>query len=432
MSTLHIIEPRQAQVKNALPAHSLLFIFASSTPYRNYDVEYPFRQNSDFFYLTQEELSPAIWVLSKTDERSRRVLFYTPKPESEQRWVGIDHSLEELSANGAWDSIEPRESWLSWLEKQIPSAKHIYIPFQFLPKMPNVFWKVIKRAAAKHNRRGGQPPTLHDTYEILAPLRQIKSPGEIAAMRKAADISANAHLYVMQHAHADMSEVQIAGMFEAQCRAAGARNLAYNTIVAAGASATVLHYTPADIKPSSSDMVLMDAGCEWNYLASDITRVFPIAKTFSSAQKDIYALVLGVQKKIISLVRPGIRHKHLQEQTIKLITQGLVDLGVLKGSPDQLIESKAYEEYYYHGVSHFLGMDVHDTGPYQDESGESVLLKPGMTLTIEPGVYFFKKGGKYPGIGVRIEDDVLVTKEGHEILTSGAPKEISDIEELRG
>ena len=431
MSPKSFLASKQAALIRSLPERATLCIFAPKPSIRNYDVEHPFRQHSDFYYLTHQELSPAIWAIQKAGNKTKRVLFYTPKPEVEQRWVGKDRSLKDLQQESTWDEASPLASFDHWLEEALNEALHLYLPFEWLPKLPSALWTLIKQSSAKHHRRGAMPPVIHDTYELLAPLRQIKSSPEIAALRKACEVSSKAHIAVMQQAHPGMSESQMAGLFESVCHSHGSHRLAYPCIVASGSNTTVLHYMPSRKKPKDTDIILMDAGCEWDYFASDITRVFPMGKKFTPPQKDIYEAVLEIQKKIISLVRPGLRHQHLQEQTIRLTTQALVDLKVLKGSVDSLIKAKAYEEYYYHGVSHFLGMDVHDTGPYRESSGGSVLLKEGMVMTVEPGIYFFKKGGKYLGIGVRIEDDILVTADGHEILSHKTPKEVRDIESLR-
>jgi Xaa-Pro aminopeptidase len=418
----------QDKLIRQLPDNSLFWVFAPPSPIRNYDVEHPFRQDSDFTYLTGQDLTPGIWAIYNYKSKYTRTLFYTPKPESNQRWVGKDVSLNQLKNNNLWDEVKPYEDFLSWLSQKALNTNSIYLPLHHVCQ--NTF-NILKHALTRRPRNTGLPPSLNHIYTLMAPLRQIKTKHEILCMKKAAEISSKAHAHVMSHTRPNMTELDIAALFESKCRSLQSHQLAYPSIVATSENATVLHYAPSNRSTKKGDCILIDAGCEWQYYASDITRVFPIGKKFSPAQRDIYTLVLEVQKNIIKMVKPGIRYDQLQEKTISLITQGLKDLKVLKGSLDDLIESKAYDEYYYHSVSHFLGLDVHDTGPYRDSSGKSIKLKPGMVLTIEPGIYFYKKGGKYLGIGVRIEDDILVTKSGHDILSKKAPKEISAIESLR-
>jgi Xaa-Pro aminopeptidase len=264
-------------------------------------------------------------------------------------------------------------------------------------------------------------------------MRLYKSRSEIATMRKAARISAAAHSQLMKKCRPGMHEYQLQADFEHACASKGATRQAYPAIVGGGNNACVLHYIENNAELRNGDLVLIDAGCELDCYASDITRTFPVNGRFSDAQRKLYQLVLDAQHAAIEAVRPGNSWQAPHQAAVKVLTRGLVKLGLLKGQPARLLKKEAFSKYYMHKTGHWLGMDVHDVGDYKID-GEWRMLEPGMVLTVEPGLYIPEGmrgvAKKWQGIGIRIEDDVLVTKDGHEVLTSDVPKEIDEIEAL--
>ena len=283
-------------------------------------------------------------------------------------------------------------------------------------------------------RSGLQVPEIMVNIEsILHEMRLIKSPEEIELMRTAAQISAQGHLHLMKMCKPGLFEYQLEGKFVGECMVQGARFQAYTSIVAGGAHACILHYTQNDMRLNDGDLVLIDAGCEYDNYASDITRTYPVNGKFSPAQKAIYELVLSAQLAAIALIKPGLPWPRMQEKIIQIITEGLVELKILQGKVDELIEKKAHRAFYMHNSGHWLGLDVHDVGAYKIGDAWRELAE-NMTLTVEPGIYITPGtedvDPKWWGIGVRIEDDVRVTQDGVEILSHGLPKTIADIEDV--
>ena len=268
---------------------------------------------------------------------------------------------------------------------------------------------------------------------LLHDMRLYKSAAEVAQMQHASDISARAHVCAMQAVQPGMHEYQLEAELDYEFRKSGARFAAYSSIVAGGANACILHYINNDQKLRNGDLVLIDAGCEINCYASDITRTFPVNGRFSPEQKALYEIVLEANLAAIDCVQPGRHWNEPHETSVRVITEGLVRLGLLEGEVDTLIENEAYRDFYMHRAGHWLGLDVHDVGEYK-VGGQWRVLEPGMCLTIEPGIYVAKDNirvaARWRGIGIRIEDDVVVTKDGHKILTGGVPKTVDEIEAL--
>jgi Xaa-Pro aminopeptidase len=284
-------------------------------------------------------------------------------------------------------------------------------------------------------RRGVHPPSaIIDPGTILHEMRLVKSVEEVALMRRAAEISAAAHREAMRRARPGMKEYEVEALIEYVFRKSGASGPAYTTIVGGGANATVLHYIQNDAELRDGDLLLIDAGAEFETYAADITRTFPVSGRFTDAQRDIYSLVLRAQEECIQMVRPGVTLDEMHQRSVEIITEGMVGMGLLKGDPAKLIEDEGYKKFYMHSLGHYLGMDVHDVGRYHTEGNESRPVEPGIVMTVEPGIYVGTDAegvpDEYRGIGVRIEDDVLVTAAGHEILTAAAPKQVEEIESL--
>jgi len=307
---------------------------------------------------------------------------------------------------------------------------------------PEMDQKIIRQLTSMRemNRKPLEPPrTIVDPSTILHDMRVIKNEAEIEIMQTAADIAADAHVEAMKSVRPGMKEYEVEAMLEAYFRKHGASGSSYTSIIGSGGNATVLHYISNQDELKDGDLLLVDAGAEYKGYASDITRTFPINGKFTQAQRDIYDLVLKTQKSCVDMVRPGVRLEDLKTHSIELLTEGMVELGLLKGDPKKLIEEKKYMQFYMHNLGHYLGIDVHDAGRYYF-NGESRPAEVGMVMTIEPGLYISPDTSripegfnqeipeKYLGIGVRIEDDVLVTENGSRVLTHRVPKDAEEIE----
>ena len=278
--------------------------------------------------------------------------------------------------------------------------------------------------------------SIHDADEIIGELRVIKTDAEIIALKEACRITSDTHSAIMGYTKAGMTEREIHGYFIYQIMKRGAAREGYGTIVASGPNACTLHYVFNDQKLENGHLLLLDAGGEFNYFTSDITRTYPVSGKFTPAQAEVYQGVLDIQKRIIAGVKPGIFFKDMHEQATDELTDLMLRMGLLKGRKEDIIKANEQKKYYPHGVGHFLGMDVHDSGLYFDKKGEPRKIEAGMTFTVEPGLYIPAHDtvaqAAYRGIGVRIEDNILVTTNGHEVMTRNAPKEINDLENLIG
>jgi Xaa-Pro aminopeptidase len=294
---------------------------------------------------------------------------------------------------------------------------------------------LIREAQAERPRTGKGPGAILDPSILLHEMRLRKTLEEVALMREAARISCIAHESAMRAVRPDQFEYEVEGLVEFTFRRHGAAGPAYPTIAASGANATILHYTDNARRMVADDLLLLDAGAEFGCYNADVTRTFPIASRFSPVQRDLYAIVLAAQKVAIQTIRPGVSYDEPHRCAVRVLCEGLVAQGLLQGDVDALVEAEEYRRYYMHRTSHWLGMDVHDVGVYRPD-GTARPLEPGMVLTVEPGLYIAADAKEAPerfrGIGIRIEDDVLVTSTGNEVLSAGAPKEIADIEALRG
>jgi Xaa-Pro aminopeptidase len=299
--------------------------------------------------------------------------------------------------------------------------------------LDNTIIQEISRMRSLNRKPIHPPETIIDPATIVHEMRVLKSEDEIAIMQAAADIAAEAHCEAMKAVRPGMQEYQIEALIEQTFRRHGASGPAYTSIVGGGANATVLHYINNDGELRDGDLLLLDAGAEYKGYASDITRTFPINGRYTKAQRDIYDLVLKAQMSCVEMVRPGVTHDQLKQHSIEVLTEGMVELGLLEGKTEELIKEKKYEKFYMHGLGHMLGIDVHDVGRYYYGT-ESRALEPGVVMTVEPGIYIAPDAKdvpeKYLGIGVRIEDDVLCTNNGPRVLTTKVPKHAEEIEEL--
>lgn len=423
---------RRKQLMRMMGPGSVAVLPAAPERTRNRDVDYPYRQDSDFFYLTGFPEPEAVVVLIPGRKAAEFILFCRERDPVMETWngrrVGTEGAMERYGADDAFPITDIDDILPGLLEGRERVYYTVGIFTEFDQRV--IGWlNEIRRA----NRSGSRVPEEFVSLEhLLHDMRLFKSREEIKTMRKAMGISADAHQRAMQVCRPELTEYQLAAEIAHEFNRHGA-TLAYPSIVGGGANACILHYTENSERLRDGDLVLIDAGAEYDCYAADITRTFPVNGRFSPAQKAIYSLVLKAQRAAIKAVRPGNHWDDPHRQAVRVLTHGLVELGILKGQTRRLIREEAYRRFYMHRTGHWLGMDVHDVGDYK-VGGQWRVLEPGMVMTVEPGLYIpaGSRGvaKKWWNIGVRIEDDVLVTKDGHEVLTEAAPKGIEEIEAL--
>ena len=398
---------------------------------RNRDAHYPYRFDSYFYYLTGFREPEAVLVVV-AGEQTKSLLFCRDRDPEREVWDGFRHGpaaakeifgFDETHAINEIDALMP-----DLLANQTTVFCHLGADSAWDARVLGWINEVRNRV-----RSGvAAPREVKDVHAALDEMRVIKSAGELAIMRRAAEISASAHRRAMRAARPGRAEYEIEAELLHEFRRHGAQAPAYTPIVAAGANACVLHYVENAGVLADGDLLLIDAGCELDGYASDITRTFPVNGKFSGPQKDVYELVLAAQTAAMAEVRPGNTWDRPHEASVKVLAQGFIDLGLLSGSVEQAIETEAYKKFYMHRTGHWLGLDVHDAGDYKQD-GKWRALRPGMVLTVEPGCYIRAGDGvpeTFANIGVRIEDDVLVTDDGHEVLTVATPKTVAEIESV--
>ena len=403
---------------------SVAIIVNSKESVRNKDCHYPFRSDSNFHYLSGFP-EPDTIVMIFGGKNPKSIIFCQPKDEIKEIWNGYVYGPKQASKEFLFDEGYPLADAQKLIPKFIKSKKIFLLPSSRVGHIFSPKWFEINNKLRE------------DLSEILDGMRVVKNDFEVNLMRKSADIAANAHIQAMKLTAPDKYEYEIEGEILNQFFRLGSRNPAYSSIVASGINGCTLHYIENDSQMKDGDLLLIDAGCEVGSYASDITRTFPVNGKFSSAQKEIYQLVLSAQKAAIEKVKVGLFFDDPHKEALKIIIDGLIDLGVLIGSRDEVYEKELYKKFFMHRTSHWLGLDVHDVGKYLSKSKNSQAVKftEGNVLTIEPGCYIRPSdhvSKEFWGIGVRIEDDVLVTSAGHDVLSKNAPKEIKELEEVIG
>ncbi|OGT65129.1 MAG: Xaa-Pro aminopeptidase [Gammaproteobacteria bacterium RIFCSPLOWO2_01_FULL_47_190] len=424
---------RRKKLMDMMGDESIAIIPTASVYIRNRDVEYPFRPDSDFCYLTGYPEPEAVAVLIPDRHHGEYVLFCRENDPVMETWngrrAGLDGAIECYGADDAFPIGDMDEILPGLLEDRQRIFYTMGNNSMFDQRVLGWVNQVRKRARTGVNA----PDEFISPNHLLHEMRLYKSRAEIAAMRKAAKISAAAHRRAMQMCRPGMMEYQIEAELKYTFMKLGAQETAYPPIVGGGANSCILHYTENNQVLNDGDVLLIDAGSEYNGYASDISRTFPVNGKFSSAQREVYELVLKAQSAAIGKIKPGNHWNEPHEAAIEVLTAGMVELGILKGRLRQLIKDQAYTKYYMHRTGHWLGMDVHDVGDYKVE-GEWRTFEPGMVMTVEPGIYLpaSSKGlaKKWRNIGIRIEDDVLVTRTGNDILSKDAPKSVEEIEAM--
>lgn len=408
-------------------------IASAPTRTRNRDVDYPFRQDSDFYYLTGFNEPDALAVFIPGRKQGQYILFCREFDEKKALWEGAHAGLDGATRQYGADDSFPIDDLDEILPGMLENKAKVFYPMGRDSDLDHHLLEWVNNIR-KQSRAGISAPGEFVSMEHwLHEMRLFKSVEEIQLLKKAADVSANAHIRAMRTCVAGMYEYQVEAEIVHEFIAEGLRAVAYPSIVAGGKNACVLHYTANSAKLKKGDLLLIDAGAECDHYAADITRTFPVSGKFSKAQKQLYQLVLDAQLAALDQVKPGVPWNQAHEMAVKVLTEGLVALGLLRGDVAQLIENESYKQFYMHRIGHWLGMDVHDVGDYKVDN-QWRLLEPGMVLTIEPGLYIpadcSQVEAKWRGIGIRIEDDVLVTEHGYEILTDSVPKTIDEIEAL--
>jgi Xaa-Pro aminopeptidase len=424
---------RRKQVMQQIGKGNIGLIASAPNQTRNRDVDYPYRQDSDFYYLTGFNESGALAVFIPGREQGEYILFCREFDEKKALWEGAHAGLEGATTHYGADDSFPIDDLNDILPGMIENKAKVFYPMGRDSDLDHKLLEWINHIRSQSRKYITAPGELVSLEHIVHEMRMFKSAAELKLMRRAAQVSAGAHVRAMQLCKAGMYEYQMEAEVVHEFMQAGLRAVAYPSIVAAGKNACVLHYVHNNAKLQRGDLILIDAGAECDHYAADITRTFPISGKFSPAQKQLYQLVLDAQAAAIAEIYPGNPWNKAHEASVLVMTQGLVDLGLLFGEVDKLIEEEKYKEFYMHRIGHWLGMDVHDVGDYKINE-QWRILEAGMVLTIEPGIYVQPNcetvDPKWRGIGIRIEDDVLVTKQGHEVLTSGAPKTVAEIEAL--
>lgn len=409
-------------------------MFAAPEALRNDDVHHEYRQESDFFYLTGLEEPECVCVL-RAGESPRYTLFLRERDRSRETWdgprLGVEGAKEQLGADDAFPIAE--------LDKRLPGLlaghRRLHYRFGVRDEHDRRLLAALVRARALGRRGQGAPSEIIDTAETVHRLRWQKSAEDLLAMRRAIDISAEAHRAAMRVTRAGRYEYELEAELRHVFRREGSRRAAYPPIVGSGPNATILHHVQNDRQLRAGELVLIDAGCEFDYFAADITRTFPVSGRFSEPQRRCYEVVLAAQHAAFAAVAPGATLKSVHDAAVGVLVDGLCELGLVQGPPKEALEQERYKPFYMHRTGHYLGMDVHDCAP-PEAFREPLPMTPGVVITVEPGLYIAPDQpdvpAEYRGIGIRIEDDVLVTESGYENLSAALPTQAAEIEALVG
>ena len=423
---------RRQKVRDAMGPGAIAILLGARPVTRSNDTQYPFRQDSDFWYLTGFDHPNAIALL-RTDGGPEYTLFVEPRDPDAETWTGYRPGIEGAVRDHGADEAHPRDEFAERIHDLVAGSKRIYHVLGRDPAVDSRITETIDELRLR-SRQGLSPPeAIIDPRTILHEMRLFKEPEELDTMRRAAAISAEAHQAAARLAQPAVYEYELEAAIEYTFRRRGARGAAYATIVGGGSNATVLHYVANDQKLRDGELVLIDAGCELEGYASDVTRTYPVGGRFTGPGRALYEVVLAAQAAALEQCRPGATLPQIHDAAVHQLVEGSVALGLLRGDVEELIAKEAYRTIYMHRTSHWLGLDVHDAGSYKVD-GEPRPLEPGMVLTVEPGLYVGREheGGdtRFRGIGVRIEDDVAVTANGHENLTAAIPKAPDELEAL--
>lgn len=431
---MEVFERRRRAFMDRLGPTAAALLPAAPVALRSNDVEHRYRQDSDFLYLTGFPEPEAVCLLLPGHPKEEFILFVRPRDPERETWTGrragVDGAVTSYGAQVAY-TIDKLDEKIS---EYVGARDQLYFRFGHDVTFDHRVLGWMRQWQLTRPRTGTGPAAVVDPGEILHEMRLVKGDEEIACMRQAIAITAEGHRAAMSTARPGLREYEIEALLDYTFRRMGATAPAYPSIVAAGPNATVLHYITNDGELRPGELLLIDAGAEYDGYCADITRTFPLADRFSGAQRAIYDIALRAQLAAIDAVRPDACYEDVHKRAVEVLVDGFRDLGLLTGDRQEIIGKEQYRPFYMHRTSHWLGLDVHDVGKYKAE-GSSRRLEPGMVLTVEPGIYIppgrTDIDPRYVGIGVRIEDDVLVTVDGHEVLSAAVPKQPGDIEALR-
>lgn len=434
MDKTSTIKARIKALAQVMQPNSVAVLPSASHKVRSRDTLYPYRQNSSLHYLTGslEPNTTAVLIVREVGDYSYYI-FNEPKDALKMRWegnmLGQEGAISELCADKAF-SIKDFSKELVHI---LNNKDALYYDWgRYGQQSDQTIITALNQVYDQVRKGVSAPSAVYRLDTLIDEQRLIKSKEEIQLMQKSAEIAVNAHRQVMTNVRPGLNERELEGWLYKEFMAGGASGPSYSSIVAGGANACVLHYIDNNQVLNDGDLLLIDAGCEYNYYASDITRTMPVNGKFSSEQKALYECVLAAQEAGLAVIKPGVKWQAIQDAIVPILTQGLIDEGILKGSLDDLINEQAYKDFYMHNSGHWLGLDVHDVGTYK-VNNISRELQPGMALTIEPGLYISKDAAvdeKWQGIGIRIEDDVVVNDSSYLNLTEALPKTIADIENI--
>ena len=428
-----VYRERRRRLMDAMGAGAVAIVPSAPVAVRSGDVEFVYRQDNDFYYLTGFEEQESLALIAPDNSDGEFVMFVRPRDKERETWTGkragIEGAIVDYGADKAYTLDELEKIVPRYLEK----ADRLHYPIGRNSDFEARVMKLVQYSSAMRPRLGSGPYAIFDPREIIHEMRLRKEPGELDLMRRAIDISRAAHERAMRLARGGMREWQIEAEVDYTFRSRGAAGPSYPSIIASGPNAAILHHIQNRREMRTGELLLIDAGCEFDFYASDVTRTFPIGARFTAMQTELYEIVLAAQARAIEQVRPGARFDDPHDAALRVLVDGMRGLGLVSGSAEEIIEQASYRRYYMHRTSHWLGMDVHDVGLYR-AGGESRRLEPGMVLTVEPGLYIDADDDTAPvemrGVGIRIEDDVLVTADGHEVMTAAIPKQITEIEAL--
>lgn len=427
---------RRERLMASQPAAAFLFPSAEEV-LRNPDVTFPFRQESNFYYLSGFEEPESFLVLAPNTNQPgnyRSILFVRNRDPQKEMWEGERYGIEGALKIFGVDEAYSIDEFDARLPQLLKGAEQLYYRLGLNEALDRQVMAAAEAYRRGLGRSGKALLPILDPSDVLGEMRIFKSADEVALMRKACEISALAHKTAMAEIRPGMKEFEIEALIDYVFRRKGCQRVAYGSIVAGGKNATCLHYRSNNETLRDGDLILVDAGGEFEYYGGDITRTFPVGRTYSKAQRELYELVLKSQKEAIRMAAPGVTLPAIHRRVCEVLTDGLLSLGLFKGDFELILKENGYKRFFPHNTSHWLGMDVHDVGLYQ-KNGEPRKLEPGMVFTIEPGLYVqpgdVEVPDAYRNIGIRIEDDILITATGHENLTHEAPKEIAEIEKLK-
>ena len=422
---------RRSELSKKVLDDSAIIVASSTVKSRISDTDYLYRQDSNFYYLSGYEEPESILLIRPYAKKDNFIIFCRDRDPLKEQWDGFRSGQTGAVQDFGADKSLSISSVDSLMPELLEGAKNIYYSMSSpcgLDQRINTWVDQIRL----NTRAGAEPPqNLLSLDSVIHEMRLLKSDEEIEVMKQAAEITTEAHIRAMKAVKPGMFEYQLEAEYLYAFNKNGARAPAYNSIVGGGNNACILHYVENNSELKDGDVVLVDAGCEYKYYASDVTRTFPVNGSFTEEQKQIYSVVLEAHKQSMDQLKPGNKWNLAHEKSVEVIVEGLIDLGIIKSSKKEAIDTGEYSKYYMHRIGHWLGMDVHDVGSYKQD-GDWRDLEPGMVMTIEPGIYILDSlegvEDKWKGIGVRIEDDVLVTKKGFEVLTPDIPRSIEEVE----